>query len=265
MKKIIVIIILANLFCFKLLARDYIIIQSTTSTENSGLLKKIEESFENKFDIDVRFVSVGTGQAIKNAMNGDGDLLFIHSKEDELMFIKKDYGVERFDIMYNDFIIIGPNYDPAGIKKTKNINDAMRKIALSKSYFLSRDDKSGTHKKELYLWKLAKVDIKKKSKWYLKNGLGMGITLNMASELNAYTLTDRATWLTFNNKRKLEILFQNDKSLHNPYGIIPINPNKFFHTEYDKSMIFVNWILSNEGKSVINDYKLNGQQLFFTY
>ena len=257
--------LILQLFISESLAKDYIIIHSTTSLENSGLLNVIEQVFENKFEIDVRFISVGTGQAIRNAKNGDGDLLMVHSKQDEIKFVEEGYGVERFEIMYNDFIIVGPTHDPAGLRDAHDIIDAMQKLKLSKATFLSRDDNSGTHKKELFLWKLAKIKIKDHEKWYSKNGLGMGVTLNIASEMDAYTLSDRGTWLSFNNKNFLDILFEKDESLKNYYGIIAVNPKKFPFVKYEDSMIFINWLLSEDGQSTINGFKLNDQQLFFTY
>ena len=265
MNKIVFIILIFQFFNSELLARNYIIIQSTTSTENSGLLNVLEKAFENKFQIDLRFVTAGSGQAINNVTKGNGDILMIHSKVDEMKFIEEGYGVERFEVMYNDFIIVGPNNDPSGISEAYDIIDVMRKLALGISSFLSRDDNSGTHKKELSLWQQAEIEITENDKWYLKNGLGMGKTLNMASEIDAYTLTDRGTWLFFNNKQDLNILFEESKSLHNPYGVIAVNPKKFPHVEHEKSMVFINWLLSNEGKFIINGYKIDGQQLFFTY
>ena len=264
-KKIIYFILIFQLFVSESLARNYIIIQSTTSTKNSGLLDVLEQEFENKFQIDVRFVSVGTGQAIQNAKNGDADLLITHSKKDELKFIEEGYGVERFDLMYNDFIIVGPSHDPAGLKEAQNIFEVMQKLTLGQASFLSRDDNSGTYKKELSLWQLAEIEIKDDDNWYLRNGSGMGITLNMASEMGAYTISDRGTWLSFHNRQYLDILFEKDELLFNPYSIIVVNPKKFPHVEYEKAMTFINWLLSDEGKSTINEFKLNGQQLFYTY
>ena len=263
-KKIIYTIVICNFFLLDVLARDFIIIQSTTSTHNSGLLDTIESAFENKFNIDLRFVSVGTGQAIVNGKNGDGDILMVHSTEDEIQFVKDGYGLERFEIMYNDFVIIGPKHDPFNLRNTENVIEVMHKLKSGKASFLSRDDNSGTHKKELLLWEVAGIEITKNDKWYLRNGLGMGTTLNMASEMDAHTISDRGTWLSFNNKNFLDILFQGDQLLFNPYGAIPINPNKFSHVEYKKSMIFINWLLSNEGQTIINGYKLHDQQLFYT-
>ena len=264
-KKIVYFILIFQLFVSESLARDYIIIQSTTSTKDSGLIDVVEQAFEKKFQIDVRFVTVGTGQAIINAKNGNGDLLMIHSIEDEIKFVEEGYGVERFEIMYNDFVIVGPVNDPAGLRDSHNIVEALQKLTLGRAPFLSRNDNSGTYKKELSLWRLAEIEITESDTWYLRNGLGMGITLNMASEMDAYTITDRGTWLSFNNKQYLDILFEKDESLYNPYGIIAVNPKKFPHVEYEKSITFINWLLSNEGKSTISGFKLYDQQLFFTF
>ena len=249
---------------FNLFARDYLVIQSTTSTNNSGLVEIIETKYEEKYSIDLRFVSVGSGQAIINGKNGDGDLLLVHSLDDEINFIKDGYGLERYEIMYNNFVILGPRHDPAGLKNAQNIGDAMNLIKSSKSTFISRGDNSGTYKKELSFWQSANIKITKKDKWYLQNGLGMGATLNMASELNAYTLSDKGSWIAFKNKNNLSILFDKDKSLINIYIAIPVNPEKFPQTEYKKAMIFINWLIGTEGKSIINNFRLNGEQLFFS-
>tara|TARA_B100001013_G_C24589689_1_gene434244 strand:- start:208 stop:1011 length:804 start_codon:yes stop_codon:yes gene_type:complete len=264
-KKLVYCILFFQFLLSEAFSKDYIIVQSTTSTQNSGLLDVIEIAFEKDFQIDVRFISVGTGQAIENAKNGDGDALLVHSEQDEINFINEGYGVERFKIMYNDFIIIGPVHDPSELRNAKDIIEAMQKLALGKALFLSRNDNSGTYYKELSLWRIAGIEINKNNKWYLKNGLGMGMTLNMASEMDAYTITDRATWLSFNKKKYLKILFENDQLLHNSYGFIVLNPKKFPHVQYENSMIFLNWLLSPEGKSIINEFKIYGQQLFFTY
>ena len=265
LKRFIYFIIFFQLLISESLARDYIIVQSTTSLDNSGLLSVIEKEFEKKFKIDVRFVAVGTGQAFLNAKNGDCDILIVHSEKDEINFIKEGYGLDRYKIMYNDFIIIGPTQDPVGLRSAHNIFEVMQKLASSKALFISRGDNSGTHKKELSLWKLAEVKISNNDKWYLENGLGMGITINMASEMDAYTITDRGTWLSFNNKHHLDILFEKDKHLYNPYGAVILNPKKFPYVEYENSLIFINWLLSNEGKSIINGFKLYDHQLFFSY
>ena len=264
-KKKIYLILLFQIFLSESFAKDYIIIQSTTSTHSSGLLDVIELAFEKEFKIDVRFVSVGTGQAIKNAKNGDADILMVHSKQDEVNFMKEGYGLERVEIMYNDFIIVGPIHDPSKLRDANDIVDVMQKLKSGRALFLSRGDNSGTHKKELSLWKSFVVYTDGVTEGYLKNGQGMGITLNMASEIGAYTIADRATWLSFNNKKYLDILFEKEKSLYNPYGLIVVNPKIFPHVNYEHSMIFLNWLLSANGKSIINGFKINGQQLFFTY
>ena len=264
-KKFSIVFFLFIFFSTSIEARKYLIIQSTTSTKNSGLLDVIEEVFEKEFEIDIRFVSAGTGQAIINARNGNGDLILVHSLEDEIRFVNEGYGVERHEIMYNDFIIVGPANDPANISNVNSITKAMQNLSRGHAPFLSRDDDSGTHKKEQSLWKLAGITIKENDTWYLKNGLGMGITLNMASELNAYTLSDRGTWLSFKNKGNLEVLFEKDKLLINPYAVIAVNPKKFPNSEYKNSMLFVNWLKSETGKTTINNFKINGKQLFFAY
>ena len=264
-KKFSIIFFLFIFFSTSIEARKYLIIQSTTSTKNSGLLEVIEEAFEKEFEIDIRFVSGGTGQAIINAKNGNGDLILVHSLEDEIRFVNEGYGVERHEIMYNDFIIVGPANDPANISNVNSITKAMQNLSRGHAPFLSRDDDSGTHKKEQSLWKLAGITIKENDTWYLRNGLGMGITLNMASELNAYTLSDRGTWLSFKNKGNLEVLFEKDKLLINPYAVIAVNPKKFPDSEYNNSMLFVNWLKSETGKTTINNFKINGKQLFFAY
>ena len=264
-KKFFIVIFLFIFFSTSIEARKYIIIQSSTSTKNSGLLEVIEEVFEKEFEIDTRFVSAGTGQAIINAKNGNGDLILVHSLEDEIKFVNEGYGVERHEIMYNDFIIVGPVNDPANISNVNSITKAMQNLSRGHAPFLSRDDDSGTHKKEQSLWKLAGITINENDTWYLRNGLGMGITLNMASELNAYTLSDRGTWLSFKNKGNLEVLFEKDKFLINPYAVIAVNPKKFPDSEYNNSMLFVNWLKSETGKATINNFKINGKQLFFAY
>ena len=264
-KKFSIVFFLFIFFSTSIEARKYLIIQSTTSTKNSGLLDVIEEVFEKEFEIDIRFVSAGTGQAIINARNGNGDLILVHSLEDEIRFVNEGYGVERHEIMYNDFIIVGPANDPANISNVNSITKAMQNLSRGHVLFLSRDDDSGTHKKEQSLWKLAGITIKENDTWYLRNGLGMGITLNMASELNAYTLSDRGTWLSFKNKGNLEVLFEKDKLLINPYAVIAVNPKKFPNSEYKNSMLFVNWLKSETGKATINNFKINGKQLFFAY
>lgn len=246
------------------LSRDFIIVQSTTSTANTGLLDILSQNFHSETGIEVRTVAVGSGTAIANAQRGDGDVLLVHSKVDELEFVQKGFGVERFDLMYNDFVVIGPKSDPANIRNKKNISDVMKVLSKSTFKFISRDDNSGTHKKELLLWKNAKIPVPTDSS-YIKTGSGMANTINIASEMKAYALTDRGTWISFINKKNLEILFENDQALHNSYGVIAVNPEIFPHVEYKKSQIFIDWLLKGQGKELINNYIVEGQQLFFTY
>lgn len=260
-KIFLVILILSPL---SLSGRDYIILQSTTSTANTGLLDLLSREFFLETGIEVRSVAVGTGTAINNAKKGDGDVLMVHSKSDEIQFIKEGYGVERFDLMYNDFVIIGPKSDPAKIKKKNDIDSVMETLADPKYKFISRDDNSGTYKKEIALWSNRGSEIFNNPS-YIKTGSGMASTINIASEMQAYTLTDRGTWISFTNKKNLAILFEGDEKLFNPYGVIVVNPKKFPHIEYEKSMLFINWLLQGNGYKLINDYKIKDQQLFFTY
>ena len=256
------------IICFVLInclhARDYIIVQSTTSTASTGLLDHLSKIFYEETGIEVRAVAVGTGQAIKNAMRGDGDLLLVHSKKDEIEFVKNGFGVKRFDIMYNDFIIVGPKTDPAKVKNFKNLKEILKKLLDENHSFVSRDDNSGTHKKELSLWKTYNLDPTNFSK-YIKTGVGMLSTLNISSEINGYTLTDRASWIAFQNKEFLEVLYEDDELLFNPYGIIALNPDKFPHVEFTKSNQFIDWLLSKKGKTLIEEFRVSGKQLFFTY
>ena len=242
----------------------FITVQSTTSTENSGLFTYLLPLFTAKTGIDVRVVAVGTGQAIKNAQNGDGDVLLVHSRADEEKFVADGYGVERHDLMYNDFVLAGPSADPAGVAGTADIVAAFKKIAEAKAAFVSRGDDSGTHKAELKLWKDAGTDAKAASgTWYREAGQGMGATLNMASSMNAYVLTDRATWSSFKNRGDLKILAEGDKRLHNPYGVILVNPAKFPNVKAKEGQAFVDWLISPEGQAAIAAFKINGEQQFF--
>lgn len=245
-------------------AEDFIIVQSTTSTQNSGLLDAILPTFEEKTGIDVRVVAVGTGQALKNAANGDGDVLLVHAKPSEEKFVADGNGVERFDVMYNDFVIVGPKSDPAGIKGMTDATGALQKIANSKSVFASRGDDSGTHKKEKALWKLAEVNATDASgNWYRETGSGMGATLNAAAGMDAYTISDRATWLAFENKANLEILTQGDDRLFNQYGVILVNPEKHPTVKAKFGQTFIDWLTGEEGQKSIASFKVGGEQLFF--
>jgi tungstate transport system substrate-binding protein len=243
---------------------DFIIVQSTTSTQNSGLFDHILPKFTDKTGIEVRVVAVGTGQALKNARNGDGDVVLVHSKPDEEKFVADGWGVKRRDVMYNDFVIVGPSSDPAGIAGLKDADQALEKIADAEAPFASRGDNSGTHKAELRLWKKAGVDPKGASgDWYLETGSGMGATLNTAVGKHAYALTDRGTWLSFANKSDFEVLVEGDPTLFNQYGVILVNPEKHPRVKAEKGKVFVDWLISSEGQKVIASYKIDGQQLFF--
>ncbi len=241
-----------------------IILQSTTSTANSGLYDFILPKFTAQAGIKVHVVAVGTGQAIKNARNGDGDVLLVHAKSAEERFVADGYGVERFDVMYNDFILVGPAADPAGIGGMKNASSALTKIAATRSTFASRGDNSGTHKKEMTLWKDAGIDPTQASgTWYRETGSGMGATLNVAVGMGAYALTDRGTWISFRNKGDFRVAVEGDKNLFNQYGVILVNPQKHANVKAAEGQAFIDWILGQEGQSLIARYQLGGQQLFF--
>ncbi len=246
------------------IAVDSIILQSTTSTANSGLYDHLMPAFTKDSGVEVNVVAVGTGQAIKNAQNCDGDVLLVHAKSAEEKFITEGYGVERFDVMYNDFIFVGPPADPADLYNSQTAIDGMRKIAESKSIFLSRGDNSGTHKKELSLWKESGVNPDPDNGfWYRETGSGMGATLNVAVEMNGYVMSDRGTWNSFGNKQDFRVLFSGDKNLFNQYGVIMVNPNRCSKVNEKAAQAFIDWILSPKGQKAIASYQLQGQQLFF--
>ena len=245
-------------------AAESIILQSTTSTANSGLYDAILPQFTDKTGIQVNVVAVGTGQAIKNAENGDGDVLLVHAKPAEEQFVAEGFGVERFDVMYNDFIIVGPASDPAKIAGSKDAAAALKTLADADGLFASRGDNSGTHKKEQALWKAAGVDPTEASgQWYRETGSGMGATLNAAVGMGAYTMTDRGTWISFGNKGDYEILVEGDPNLFNQYGIILVNPVKHPKVKAEAGQAFIDWILSDEGQAAIAAYQVHGQQLFY--
>ena len=245
-------------------ADDFIIVQSTTSTQNSGLFEHILPLFTEKTGIEVRVVAVGTGQALKNAEKGDGDVVLVHSQPDEEKFVAEGWGVKRYPVMYNDFIIVGPAADPARIAGMKQAPDALKKIATAQSLFASRADDSGTHKAELKLWQQAGVNPKASSgSWYLETGSGMGATLNTAVGKQAYALTDRGTWLAFANKDDFKVLVEGDDKLFNQYGVILVNPAKHPNVKAKEGQAFIDWLTGPEGQAAIADYKIDGQQLFF--
>lgn len=243
---------------------NFIIVQSTTSTQNSGLFEHILPLFTKKTGIEVRVVAVGTGQALKNAENGDGDVVLVHSQPDEEKFVADGWGVKRYPVMYNDFIIVGPAADPAKIAGLKQAPEALKKIAEAKVPFASRADDSGTHKAELKLWGDAGVDPKASSgTWYLETGSGMGATLNTAVGKQAYALTDRGTWLAFANKDDFKVLVEGDDKLFNQYGVILVNPTRHPNVKVKEGQAFIDWLVSSEGQAAIASYKIDGQQLFF--
>ncbi len=245
-------------------AAGFLILQSTTSTQNSGLYDELLPIFEAQAGFRVRVVAVGTGQALRNAANCDGDLLIVHAKAAELDFVAKGYGEERHDLMYNDFVLVGPDDDPAGLRQATSLNDALLRLAQTKAPFLSRADDSGTHKKELALWQAAGLDPRPDSgTWYLETGSGMGATLGAAVEIRAYTLSDRATWIAFAKKRDHDILFEGDPQLYNQYGVIPVSAKHCPSAKHDRAQELMNWLLGSEGQAAIADYRRQGQQLFF--
>jgi tungstate transport system substrate-binding protein len=240
----------------------FITVASTTSTEQSGLFAHLLPLFTAKSGIAVRVIAPGTGQALQTAARGDVDLVLVHDPESEKEFVAEGYGVKRHPVMYNDFLLVGPAVDPAGIRGIKDAAAALAKIAAAETPFASRGDDSGTHKAELRLWKAAGIDPTGRG-WYRETGSGMGPTLNTAAGLGAYALTDRATWLAFSNKQDLEMLVEGDRRLFNQYGAILVNPQRHPHVKADWAQSFIDWLISPEGQQAIADYKIAGRQLFF--
>jgi tungstate transport system substrate-binding protein len=257
--------IVGLLLCSSVFAQQkFITVASTTSTEQSGLFKHLLPVFEAKTGIQVRVVALGTGQALDMGRRGDADVVFVHAKPLEEKFLAEGFGVQRFEVMYNDFVLVGPKSDPATVGGTKDIVAAMRKIRAAQAPFASRGDKSGTHFAEVELWKVAGVDlVKDKGSWYRETGSGMGPTLNTASGMNAYALTDRGTWLSFKNRGELVISVEGDQRLFNQYGVILVNPAKHPHVKKEMGQAFVDWVISREGQAAIAAYKIGGEQLFF--
>ena len=241
-----------------------ILVASTTSTQDSGLFDHLLPLFKSKTGIDVRVVAQGSGQAIDTGRRGDADVVFVHARAAEEKFLAEGFGVKRYPVMYNDFILVGPQTDPAGIKGSKDIVAALKTLKDAGVPFISRGDKSGTHQAELKLWSIAGVDITKdKGPWYREIGQGMGAALNSASASNAYVLADRATWLSFKNKGDLVIAVEGDKRLFNQYGVILVNPAKHPSVKKELGQQFIDWLVSTEGQKAIADYKVNGEQLFY--
>ncbi|WP_293411360.1 extracellular solute-binding protein [Piscinibacter sp.] len=241
----------------------FIVMSSTTSTEQSGLFAHLLPAFKKASGIDIRVVAQGTGQALDMGRRGDADVLFVHDQVAEEKFVAEGFGIERRPVMYNDFIVIGPKSDPAGVKGN-DVVEALKKLGASKSEFVSRGDKSGTHAAELRYWKAAGVDIAAaKPAGYKECGCGMGPALNIASSTNAYVLADRGTWLSFKNRGELAILVEGDKRLFNQYGVIVVNPAKHAHVKKDLAQAFADWVVSPAGQASIAEYKIGGEQLFF--
>lgn len=253
--------VVINLFYVNLVRAEQIRIRmaTTTSTENSGLLNELLPPFEKMFSVKVDVIAVGTGKALKLGENGDVDVVFVHARKAEDNFVEEGFGVNRRDVMYNDFVIVGPEDDPAFIRGNDGV-EALTKIFYNKSFFVSRGDESGTHKKEKELWKIK--DIEPEGKWYLETGQGMGATLQLADEKQAYTLIDRGTYIAYKDKVNLVILCEGDKRLFNPYGIIAVNPKRHPHTNYIHAMALIGWVTSPEGQEIIGDFKKGGKVLF---
>ncbi|MFN3869459.1 MAG: extracellular solute-binding protein [Hyphomicrobiaceae bacterium] len=245
-------------------AAEFITVQSTTSTENSGLFRHILPAFTAKTGIAVRVVAVGTGQAIKNARNGDADVLLVHAERDEETFVAEGYGVERHSLMYNDFVLIGPATDPAGVAGSGDAAAAFKKIAEAKAPFVSRGDDSGTHKAELKLWRDAGIDVQAASgTWYREAGQGMGATLNIAASMDGYVYSDRASWSSFKNKGTLKLVVTGDERMFNPYGVILVNPDKHPHVKAAAGQAFIDWLVSDDGQGAIASFRVGGEQQFF--
>ena len=241
-----------------------IVVASTTSTQDSGLFGYLLPIFKAKTGIDVKVVAQGTGQALDTARRGDADVVFVHAKPEEEKFVADGFGVRRFDVMYNDFVLIGPRSDPAGVNGSRDITAALKAILAKAAPFVSRGDRSGTHQAELALWRDAGIDIaRSKGAWYRDIGQGMGAALNTAAAMSAYVLSDRGTWIAFRNRGDLVLAVEGDQRLFNQYGIILVNPAKFPHVKRELGQQFIDFVLSPEGQQVIADYKIAGQQLFF--
>jgi tungstate transport system substrate-binding protein len=240
-----------------------IVVASTTSTQDSGLFGYLLPIFKAKTGIEVKVIAQGTGQALDTARRGDADVVFVHAKAQEEKFLAEGFGVKRYDVMYNDFVLIGPKSDPAGVKG-KDIETALKTIQEKRAPFVSRGDRSGTHSAELALWKQAGIDIgAAKGPWYREIGQGMGAALNTAGAMNGYVLSDRGTWTSFKNRGDLEIVVEGDKRLFNQYGVMLVNPEKHPSVKKDLGQTFIDWLVSPEGQAAIAGYKIDGQQLFF--
>ena len=256
------ILILGGLASLSFAQEKSIVVASTTSTEQSGLFAYLLPIFKSKSGIDVKVVAVGTGQALDIGRRGDADVVFVHDKPAEEQFVAEGFSTKRYEVMYNDFILIGPKNDPAKIAGGKDINEALQKIAASQSPFISRGDKSGTNAAELRYWKNAGINPAGEA-WYKETGSGMGPALNTASAMNAYILTDRGTWLSFKNRGDLMIVVEGDRKLFNQYGVMLVNPERFPQVKKVLGQTLIAWLISKDGQSAIASYKIDGEQLFF--
>jgi tungstate transport system substrate-binding protein len=241
-----------------------IVVASTTSTQDSGLFEYLLPLFKQRTGITVRVIAQGTGQALDTARRGDADVVFVHAESEELKFVAEGEGVKRYPVMYNDFVLIGPRSDPAGIKGLKDVSKALRNLRDERASFISRGDRSGTHFAELNLWKQSGIDIdNEKGQWYKSIGQGMGAALNTAAASDAYVLSDRATWIRFRNKGDLQILLEGDKRMFNQYGVMLVNPAKHPSVKKELGQRFIDYLVSPEGQNAIANYKIDGQQLFY--
>lgn len=242
-------------------AEERLRMSTTTSTENSGLLKVLLPPFEKSCNCKVDVIAVGTGKALKLGENGDVDVVLVHVREMENKFVASGFGVNRKDVMYNDFVIIGPSSDPAGVKGAKTAAEALSRMASKNAVFISRGDESGTHQREKEIWKIA--GITPKGSWYVEAGQGMGEVINMATERQGYTFADRGTYIAYKKKSDLALLYERDKALFNPYGVIAVNPERHPHVKYDLAMKLIDFATSKDGQRIIANFKVNGEQLFF--
>ena len=256
---------LAAALCAPALAQEKsIVVASTTSTQDSGLFEYLLPIFKQATGITVKVIAQGTGQALDTGRRGDADVVFVHAKPAEEKFLAEGFGVKRYPVMYNDFILVGPKNDPAGINGSKDIVAALKTIAAKQAPFVSRGDRSGTHQAELALWKVAGIDIAAtKGPWYREIGQGMGAALNTSGAMGAYTISDRGTWIHFKNKGDLVIAVEGDKRLFNQYGVMLVNPEKHPNVKKDLGQTFIDWLVSPTGQKAIENYKIDGQQLFF--
>ena len=269
-RRLVIALAISSTICVPALAQDKsIVVASTTSTQDSGLFGHILPIFKAKTGIDVKVVALGTGQALDTARRGDADVVFVHAKPAEEKFLAEGFGVKRYPVMYNDFILAGPKSDPAGVKGSKDIVAALSTIKDKGVSFISRGDNSGTHQAELNLWKIANVDIAAEKQggrlgsWYKEIGQGMGAALNTAAASNSYVISDRGTWLSFKNRGDLVIAIEGDKRLFNQYGVMLVNPRKHPNVKTELGQQFVDWLISPDGQKAIADYKINGEQLFY--